>query len=858
MLLATRKTKNNLVRTVLASGVLISSMAYMNPAYAVLQALGAASTDTDAKAIAAGVDYDQAGPITFTVKDKGNGRVFGDTGTVSVGNSGGDVGNILIFEGQSAVSGSITDIAAPVAQLTVQGGKAAGGNGVVTVAGNAKALAVTVGAAGPGGGGGLTLTGANQLKVSGTDLTVQGVGTTLIVGGATTVNQDVLLKDTSSSTFTGAATVTRDVKLTESSNAAFTSDLTARDLDIQGVNHTVTVGGNLVLTRDLIGKGTGTSTLAVNGTSTITAGSGQLNASENFRGTFTGNVDAKQIKAQDTSILTFNGQGNSTTAVVQLAGDATINFNGGGTAAAGLQLADTSTVNFFNANYAVNGADLDRGDQSTIGVGTGVTVTVGGGNDMTDAGAGSKLLFDLGNTITPGKFNVGGTATIGNSQIVTITNYNLGLLDVGTTLTQNLVTDAGGGVASLPTLVAPNNPFISFTLEIANANKELNLVMARQVPAGLDGNSSSLGGVFAQIDDTNASGELLALIDGLGDIATSPEALNEELAEIAPQGINGSLVDSSFGVTNETFDLFSQRINELRAGVDSYNTGYAAGHMTEKGHGTWVKVFGSHADQNRRGNIAGYTGETWGLAGGADIMITDRHLVGVSLAWASTDVNFDSQRGGSDINSYQGAFYGSWNVTTPLYVNWMASAAFNKYKETQIISTGGFNQTSLGEFDGWQYGARAEVGYIFGEECFHIIPTADLTYTHASFDSFQQKGNSTANQIIDYGSVSALLAGVGVKFSYDYEMEKALLQPEAHVNVSYDIIGDEMDANSRFVGFGTSYNVQGASVKRTDYNVGLSLTTYGDSGLGFSISYDYDWKSGFHAHSGFARIRYEW
>lgn len=402
-----------------------------------------------------------------------------------------------------------------------------------------------------------------------------------------------------------------------------------------------------------------------------------------------------------------------------------------------------------------------------------------------------------------------------------------------------------------------SNVFIKFTLSTPDT-QHLQLVATRQVPTGLEGNANSLGGVFAQIDDTNASGALLQLVNGLGDIASSPEALNEELAEIAPQGINGSLVDSSFGVTNETFDLFSQRINELRAGVDSYNTGYAAGHMTEKGHGTWVKVFGSHADQNRRGNIAGYTGETWGLAGGADIMITDRHLVGVSLAWASTDVNFDSQRGGSDINSYQGAFYGSWNVTTPLYVNWMASAAFNKYKETQIISTGGFNQTSLGEFDGWQYGARAEVGYIFGEECFHIIPTADLTYTHASFDSFQQKGNSTANQIIDYGSVSALLAGVGVKFSYDYEMEKALLQPEAHVNVSYDIIGDEMDANSRFVGFGTSYNVQGASVKRTDYNVGLSLTTYGDSGLGFSISYDYDWKSGFHAHSGFARIRYEW
>ena len=858
MLLATRKTKNNLVRTVLASSVLISSMAYMNPAYAVLQPIGGVNTDSDTINITGGVDFDDGlNNVNFVVKDNANGLVFGDFGTVSVGNSGGKAGNNLIFEGQSTVSGSITDIATPLNGLEVQGGKVAG-NGVVTVNGNVKALQVIVGSPAPGGGGGLTLTGASELKVSGGDLTVQGIGTTLSVGGLTTVSGDILLKDKSSSTFTSAATVIGEVVLTESSNAAFTSDLTAAVLAMENNDHVVTVGGNLVLTTQLFGAGVGNSTLVVTGTSTITAGAGVLEAHDDFEGTFKGDVSAKQIMAEDNSILTFNSQGNSTTSAVAISGNAKVNFNGGGTAAAGITLINNSTVNFFNANYDVNGANLDRAGTSLIRIGTGVTVTVGGGNNMTDAGAASGLAFDFGDTLTPGFINVTGTATIDDDQFVILENYDISQLAVGTTQTSILVQDTGGGIVDVPTLLGDiNNAFISFSLTNTDGDTKLNLVMTRQVPANLEGNANNLGGVFAQIDKTNATGELLDLVNGLGDIATSPEQLNEELAEIAPQGINGGIVDSSFGVTNETFDLFSQRISELRAGLDSYHTGYAAGHMTESGHGTWVKVFGNHADQSRRGNIAGYTGETWGLAVGADMMITERHLIGVSGSIGNTDVNFDSQRGGTDINSYQGAFYGSWNVTTPLFVNWMASIAYNKYKETQLISVGGFNQASLGEFDGWQYGARAELGYVFGEQCFHIVPTVDLTYNHVSFDSFRQKGNSTANQVIDYGSVSALLAGVGVKFSYDYEMQKALLQPEVHANVSYDIIGDEIDANARFVGFGTSYNVQGASVKRTDYNVGLSLTTYGHSGLGFSISYDYDWKTHYHAHSGFLRIRYE-
>ncbi len=97
-----------------------------------------------------------------------------------------------------------------------------------------------------------------------------------------------------------------------------------------------------------------------------------------------------------------------------------------------------------------------------------------------------------------------------------------------------------------------------------------------------------------------------------------------------------------------------------------------------------------------------------------------------------------------------------------------------------------------------------------------------------------------------------------MKLSYDLDCRDSLISPEVHANIAYDVIGDEARAHSQFVNFGPEYETVGASPARTDYNLGLSLTTQGKSGLGMSISYDHNWKSNYHANSGFVRVRYEW
>jgi outer membrane autotransporter protein len=557
-------------------------------------------------------------------------------------------------------------------------------------------------------------------------------------------------------------------------------------------------------------------------------------------GTVTNNSAAVfNVNANFNNNLTLNNASSISLKTGTVSGDITIN--------------DTAAI-YFREDYFI-GSNINFLAAGTMQVASDKKITVGG--DLTTAGVGigqgAHLTFDLGNTATPGQILLTGASNIDNTETITIQNVNLAFYDLGTTT--SLLISGNGGVVSLPTLIAPSNAFFTFTLSEPDVNT-LNLVVTRTDPIGLNAHISGVADVLSGVTVGNATGELLTLVDELGDI-TDPSVLTQDLAEISPL-IDGGVTQTVLGAQNNTFDLFSQRAAELRAGLDKYHTGYAAGNRDERGHGSWVKLFGSHADQNKQDEVEGYKSETWGIAAGIDKMVTERNLVGVGLSWATADVHHDLNNGHTDINSYQGSLYGSWNIQNPLFLNWMASFAYNQYDSTRHMIVGNFNQSALAEYNGWQYGARGELGYVFGETAYHIIPMISLTYVHVDFDEYREKGSATTNQQVQYSDVNALLAAIGLKFSYEYECRQTLFAPEIHANIAYDLIGDEQKSNAQFVSFGSAYESVGASPVRMDYNLGLSLTTYGQSGLGISISYDFDWKHDYQAHAGFVRVRYEW
>lgn len=564
-----------------------------------------------------------------------------------------------------------------------------------------------------------------------------------------------------------------------------------------------------------------------------------------------------EVNDQSNAAVIFEGVANFSDEIF-VVGKATLTLNGGGTTAAlngRFRISNLGQVNFghdFNVGESI--LLFDTG--STTRVFSGKTVTVG--NDLITA-SGVVLGFDLGLTSTPGLFDIGNNADIVGNEIVNIINPGLTNYAFGINGPVTLVrSGTGATVAAAPELNAPNNLFISFDLSVDGTNKLLQLTGTRVMPTGLQSNIAGVAEVLGNITTANAPNEFIDLGNQLG-LYYGTEAQKEALASAAPMN------DSAFhqvitDIQQNTFDLFSKRIEEQFVHLDNYHTGYAAGLTDEQGNGSWVKLFGSNIKQGTRQNINGYTAGVWGIALGVDSKVSDTSLLGASFSWATASVNHDVGGSNTNINNYQGAMYASKHDEEALFLNGMLSLAYNQYDAAHRIVINNFNRTNFAHFHGWQYAARLESGYHYKlkQDLFEIQPIISVNYTHTTFNAYQEKGSSLTVQKIAYDNMNTLIADIGIKFFDEIQKHDHKFIREAHLSVGYDLIGDRQKTTAQYIGFGSAYTMDGFSPARAYYNLGLSLTTYGQGNIDVSFGYDYFWKQDYHAHAGFLKVRYNW
>lgn len=538
--------------------------------------------------------------------------------------------------------------------------------------------------------------------------------------------------------------------------------------------------------------------------------------------------------------------------------NAVVSFNGDGTMNQNLILSSNALVNFGD-NYFIDKDLIFASTQANAVVFSSKVVDVDNilVNNVSDK---IQLGFDLGLTEVPGQFVAAANAEIFPNDKINIINPGLPSYVFGANGPVTLVQSVTGAtILAEPELNAPYNLFISFDLSVDGTNKLLQLTGTRVMPTGLQNNIAGVAEVLGNITTANAPDEFIDLGNQLG-LYYGTEAQKIALASAAP------LNDNAYGqviadIQNNTFDLFAKRIEEQFVHLDNYHAGYAAGFTDEQGNGSWVKLFGSHIKQGTRQNINGYNAGVWGIALGVDSKISDTSLLGVSFSWATASVNHEIADSHTNIDNYQGALYGSNHQENGYFVNAMLSVAYNQYDVAHNIVINSFNRTNLGHFHGWQYAGRIESGYHYQlkQDAFEIQPVLSLNYSHANFNSFQEKGSSLTAQKIAYENINTLIADIGIKVLDEIKKQQHRFIREAHANMGYDLIGDKQKSTAQYVGFGSAYQLEGFSPARAYYNLGLSLTTYSNQhGIGVSLGYDYFWKQNYHAHAGFLKLKYSW
>lgn len=451
-----------------------------------------------------------------------------------------------------------------------------------------------------------------------------------------------------------------------------------------------------------------------------------------------------------------------------------------------------------------------------------------------------------------------GTISLGaTSKINLLKAPKMSALPIGKTLI-TLTQDHSGVNPPIPLLEGGYNSLFLKT-KLSSALNTLNLEFTREAIKEMTMQPHLLGisSVFDSIiGQPTLSGELLGLtqqLDNFNDLTS----FRGELASVTP------IIDSSSTQTvqttqQEVFGLIEQRMDDIRAQNTWPSGGYTAGYINKRYHGAWIKGFANYAEQDGRDLINGFDATTKGLAIGGDTFVTDRCLAGLSLAFASSRIHHELNHARTEIEYYQGSIYGDVNLSNPMFINWMAAATYLNYDQNRTIRLNNTSVPVKADYHGWQYGARAELGYAFGKLSFHTVPTIALTYSHLNIEEYIERGAGSANQKVSPSPQDNLQAEFGVKLVNNIVVDPVLTQPEVHAKVRYDLFDVKQKTSSQFISIGPAYDTVGYLPTKESYNAGASLTVFGENGFVFSVSYDYDFKNDYRAHTGFVRLRYEW
>ncbi len=480
------------------------------------------------------------------------------------------------------------------------------------------------------------------------------------------------------------------------------------------------------------------------------------------------------------------------------------------------------------------------------------------GDLIFDNGASYKVDMN-GNLLTTGIINVsGGTITSATNKI-TILNPGF---SPGVNTVIPLINSAGG-ISALPTVSNPNSLLTTFSTSLNPGSTILNLIVSSK-PSTLYANQGNTQGIASVIDGLALGAPTATPLDDIIEqmsLFTDAKSLNDALATLAPI-VDGAILYESFNTQDRVFGIVGDRMDRMnfwRIHTASPNAkGISSGDLKKSDQGLWTKFFKQHGSQSYRHGIAGYKDDTWGVVLGGDTMLTPLTLIGASFAWAALDINNDVSASKTYATSYQGTMYASLDFDCPLYINAEVGLAYNNYTVNRNVI---FNELSLyprGHFHGYQTGAKAETGYVFGTYQWHVIPLASVFYSNLSLRGYQETNAGPAGQFVNGEDFDTLLTGVGVKFVDDFAInDYMLLQSEIHTMGFYDFIQDDMHITSQFVGAGPSFITNGFTPARASMNLGASLTLFTHYNFTLSGDYDYHFKEDYHSHSGFFRIRYE-
>lgn len=573
----------------------------------------------------------------------------------------------------------------------------------------------------------------------------------------------------------------------------------------------------------------------------------------------------------------IEGTGGTAINLSNLSGSTPITINGGRIVG---DVTDNNPANDFSI-VNVAGTFVTEGNFDVSALNLAPTVsdfTISAGNtvaaDSFSPAPGATLRFGVESTANRGFL-------LANSGALNLTGLNIAA--VVDDATQSLAVDdeisvaAGAGqltgitgtLGQTLTTIDDNSLLFNFAIadgsqaEITSSTSNSTLfLLVSQGTTNVEQASTPNNGGVAELFDGALSGssdpEITSINNSLAGASTAEE-LNEILEATLPGTVDSGSFIASSNTSAQTFSLAGNRLAGIRSGGPS---GISSGDVTE-GLQMWVQAFGQALDQDERGGIDGFDADTFGIAVGFDTEKLHKDVVvGVALAYANTDVNSENaNRTDTDIDSYQIALYGDYDIDDRTYISASLGYTFGENNSTRFDVGGVSGLNANADFNSDQFTAQIKAGrnYEFADlKGVTLTPNVLANYLYYDAESFTETGAGGANLTVDNDAVQQFELGVGLDAKKDYVLENGnTLTPEVSLGYRFDFVNDSVQATSSFIGGGSAFEVEGFRPAQSTFNLGLAASYETSENWDITLNYDYETRSDFNSHAAFVRASYK-
>ena len=539
---------------------------------------------------------------------------------------------------------------------------------------------------------------------------------------------------------------------------------------------------------------------------------------------------------------------------------------GGAIANAEPQAKNTPTITLQNVLFDSNSAGKNGGAIHNV---SGSVVNLMGNNTFVNnfAGGVANDIHNLGTlNITGGVTTMTGGIT-GDGGVLTISGG--AILDIGTaSIQQSSIKFDGEGGKLLASLVNEDH-YSKLLVDSIDGNADITLIIGsvgeydvfgKDGVTGITFNHGNLFNVTTSDDnkvivttkdvatvakDNGLANESAAVLVGLANSGNNAmnamairaqDALKEQGGAQYVQAEAKKLLPQDTPVAQSVASSAQSQVLSLAAGRMSGNAlvGRSGGDAANMDYGVWAQGLMNHSKYADK-----FSGDTYGVAVGADALINGKYTVGIGYAYNETDIDATHDM---SIDSSSLFVYGQYKPT-----QWYINAALNytmaNYEESGVAFGRAFDSY---KYDVDSFGGQIMTGYDFASG---LTPEVGARYLHIATDDYNN-GFNVENEDTNY------LTGVaGLKYAFEIESDARLkFRPEIRAAATYDFLSDEAVTTVTIPG-ASAYVLNGERLSRFGGEFGIGLSALYE-GWEISVNYDLDLHEDYTSQTGMLKFRY--